>query len=274
MTPDRTLYLDGRQAIHVMRDGPALRVRLPDCADQLYPVRLLSSVVASGCVRWETPALLACAEAGLTVSFVSGDGKPLAQLLPAERARGVVDVTDVIERLLARPEGKRRYRAWIEAKAVREWRKLVQENRVPARFKRVTSDTVYESLFKAACKHLPRRLVGRFDAAMVGLLRDRTTLLLRAGGVDLGSEILAAARVAPARDFASVLWWPLLQRRVAFLRRAGSGDPNLAATGRCALRLAVEFIELERAWLDDAFEQLRVEWFSWMLEELHGHAGQ
>jgi len=70
----KPLYLDGAQPLAVTLDGPALRVGQRGCADRRFPLRRVSRVVNSGRVSWDTRALLACADKGITICFLARDG--------------------------------------------------------------------------------------------------------------------------------------------------------------------------------------------------------
>lgn len=70
----KPLYLNGRSGMRVTLDEPALRVSLPERAVTLYPLQRISRVIASGTVEWSTAALLACAERGITITFLRSDG--------------------------------------------------------------------------------------------------------------------------------------------------------------------------------------------------------
>lgn len=78
-----------------LRDGVPWRVRLDaDVALQLIsphgtqrrvPLRCLSRVVAGSSVRWDTPALLACARAGVPITFEDRRNQPVAWCLGVRR---------------------------------------------------------------------------------------------------------------------------------------------------------------------------------------------
>ena len=58
---------------------PALRVTKRGCADRRIPFERISRVVVSGRVSWSTDALLECADQGVVVCFLKGDGMPRAR---------------------------------------------------------------------------------------------------------------------------------------------------------------------------------------------------
>ena len=60
----RPLYIDGAFGCRVVLDDPALRIIVPDRADQLFPLSRISRVVCQGSAEWSMQALLACADAG------------------------------------------------------------------------------------------------------------------------------------------------------------------------------------------------------------------
>lgn len=65
----RPLYIDGLQGCRIVLDEPALRIAVPDNADQLFLLSRISRVVCKGMVKWSMPDLLACADTGITLLF-------------------------------------------------------------------------------------------------------------------------------------------------------------------------------------------------------------
>ncbi|QJD30454.1 CRISPR-associated endonuclease Cas1 [Methylococcus geothermalis] len=69
----KPLYLYGA-GLQVTIDGAALRILQPEHAPRWYPLVRLSRVISARGVDWSTAALLLCAEAGITVTFLGADG--------------------------------------------------------------------------------------------------------------------------------------------------------------------------------------------------------
>ena len=75
----RPLYIDGLPGCRVVLDEPALRIVVPEKADQLFPLSRISRVVCKGVVEWSMSALLACADAGITLLFLENNGEVRAR---------------------------------------------------------------------------------------------------------------------------------------------------------------------------------------------------
>lgn len=71
----RPLYLDVQEPTDVTLDGPALRVSTVRCCARHFPVARVSRVVVTGPVSWSTEALLACADEGITITFLTRGGR-------------------------------------------------------------------------------------------------------------------------------------------------------------------------------------------------------
>lgn len=91
-------------------DEPALRVVVPDKADQLFPLSRISRVVCKGVVEWSMSALLACADVGINLLFLEKNGDMRARWLGRGNARQ--SLTQRLVDLLARADGGQRYENW------------------------------------------------------------------------------------------------------------------------------------------------------------------
>ncbi len=106
----RPLYIDGSIGCRVVWDEPALRVSVADKADQLFPVSRVSRVVCKGVVEWSMSALLACADAGISVLFLEKNGELRARWLGKAGERQFL--TQRFADLLARSDGPALYENW------------------------------------------------------------------------------------------------------------------------------------------------------------------
>ena len=106
----RPLYIDGLPGCRVVLDGPALRVVVPNKADQLFPLSRISRVVCKGVVEWSMSTMLACADAGITLIFLQKNGEVRARWLGRGSERQ--SLTQRLVDLLARADGLQRYENW------------------------------------------------------------------------------------------------------------------------------------------------------------------
>lgn len=106
----RPLYIDGSPGCRVALDAPALRVVVPDKADQLFPLSRISRVVCQGVVEWSMSALLACADAGINLLFLQKNGEVRARWLGQGSERQ--SLTQRLVDLLTRADGLQRYENW------------------------------------------------------------------------------------------------------------------------------------------------------------------
>ncbi len=105
----RPLYLQGGNDMRVAFDEPALAVKTPDKTRQLFPLRRISRVVVTGDVDWSMPALLACADQGVSVLFIDTQGNIRGRWIGKSRSEGPLQS---LFRLLSRPDAKRCYDNW------------------------------------------------------------------------------------------------------------------------------------------------------------------
>ncbi|MFZ0257942.1 MAG: CRISPR-associated endonuclease Cas1 [Gammaproteobacteria bacterium] len=112
--PDRRpLYLDARASTHVFLDGPALRILVAGQAERSVPLRRLSRIVTNARAEFTTDALLACADRGITLVFLTEDGEVRARILgtPGERQELRQRLLD----LMAQPDWRTLYNDWLYA---------------------------------------------------------------------------------------------------------------------------------------------------------------
>ncbi len=106
----KPLYLQGRNELAVELDGPALRVRQPERAAVFYPLARLARVLSKGEVHWTCEALLACADAGVPVTFLDGEGGVRGYLFgPSSGDSGLYRQ---LRAWLRRSDGLNRYADW------------------------------------------------------------------------------------------------------------------------------------------------------------------
>lgn len=122
----RPLYIDGSPGCRVVLDTPALRISLANKADQLFPMSRVSRVVCKGVVDWSMSALLACADAGISVYFLEKNGELRARWLGCVTERQ--SLAQRLLDLLARADGPGLYENWtlaMEKMAVRNFARRI-----------------------------------------------------------------------------------------------------------------------------------------------------
>ena len=106
----RPLYIDGVPGCRVVLDEPALRIVVPDKADQLFPLSRISRIVCKGVVEWSMSAMLACTDAGINLIFLYKNGDVRARWLSVGTTRQ--SLSQRLIDLLARADGLERYENW------------------------------------------------------------------------------------------------------------------------------------------------------------------
>ncbi len=106
----KPLYIDGSPGCRVVLDEPALRVIIPDKADQLFPLSRISRVVCKGVVDWSMFAMLACADTGINLLFLQKNGEVRARWLGKGSDRQ--SLTQRLVDLLVRSDGLQCYENW------------------------------------------------------------------------------------------------------------------------------------------------------------------
>lgn len=201
----KPLYLNGKPCMTVALDGPALEVAAPGRAASLYPLQRISRIISSGAVTWSTEALLACAERGITVTFLHRDGTIRAYLFGESNLRE--GLLSRLRDLLDRPDWQERYRDWYRAMESRARRALVKRLGTSA-------EAVPLSRLEAGIAELKHRYIGpgvcRFlERRLQGLLGGLVAQLLMEAGLSAERIRCLGGRIHLAEDIARLLAWDL-----------------------------------------------------------------
>jgi len=221
----RPLYIDGLPGCRVVLDEPALRVTVPEKADQLFPLSRISRVVCKGVVEWSMSALLACADVGINLLFLEKNGEVRARWLGRGGERQ--SLTQRLVDLLARADGQERYENWhlsMEKLAARsfarrmglvEWRE-VSVNELRQRLTLSLSDE------------------GRHRASLLqSLLHSELLNRLPECGFCSDDEALLSGNLDLASDLSKVLLWDFYPALLA------ADEPD-AATALSAMAILYE----------------------------------
>ncbi|MEZ5592589.1 MAG: CRISPR-associated endonuclease Cas1 [Gammaproteobacteria bacterium] len=107
-------YVIGRRGgLWVNLDGPALSIKQPERACQLVPLNRISRLIVSGPADISTPALLACAERGISITFLQPNGQVRAYLFGDSPRRD--SLWQRLQDFLDRPDWAERYSDWTRA---------------------------------------------------------------------------------------------------------------------------------------------------------------
>lgn len=226
----KPLYLQGRNGLAVELDGPALRVRQPERATVFYPLARLARVLSKGEVHWTCEALLACADAGVPVTFLDGEGGVRGYLFGLSSGDSGLYLS--LRACQGGPDGLNRYADWRRTMADCARRALERQLRQRGVFPGPV--LAWRGLAPVG---LGERVVTP-DAALVrrlrGLLAGASAQLLVEAG--LNAERLARLEpLNPVDDLAELLIWALIEPVLTGAERgnapgvAWGNDRDLAA---------------------------------------------
>lgn len=253
----KPLYIFGQSPVRIRLDGPALKISTEDAAARLYPLRRVSRVVVSGDVGWETNALLACADAGITVSFLQPDGAPRARLMGRAGERDLL--AQRLSDFLDRPDAVALYTQWSQAVSRREARLCAWRLRLPLE---ANNRTIAQVVRRRLATQWDLRAVRRAERRMRGLLSSAVLARLREQGLDRELELLPAL----PRDIVSMVAWCLYPE---LLRWAGSRARRARSQGRgfeLERRALVQFFESHSRAVEQALARLLNHLHRWLVE--------
>lgn len=210
------LYLEGGQGCQVSWEEPALKCVLPHKAEQYFPLTRVSRVIVMGYCEFETKALLACADYGVTLVFLDERGEVRARLLGkgGERQSFIQRLLD----LLASSDGHERYAAWLaamEKMAVRSTARRLkvadwQVVTVPALRLAVAEDGLFQ------------RGLWR------GMLYSQVLAVLMSMGLDAKSELLQSVRLDLTNDLTRLISWDFVAPLAELQQQGGCPNNNKA----------------------------------------------
>jgi hypothetical protein len=201
----RPLYIDGTEATRVKLDAPALRVSIAERADELFPLQRISRIVVTGSVCWETDALLACADHGITIAFLNGCGEVRGRWLgkSGERQLFIQRLAD----LVTRPDGLELYESWYDAMErmiVRSVARKLMKNQ----WQIVTSYQL-RSFFNTQQRSLTQQPADGVYTLMRSLLSAQLVQSFQDVGIGAKSELFQDQWLDLQNDFAGLLFWDL-----------------------------------------------------------------
>lgn len=232
----RPLYIDGSPGCRVVLDEPALRVVVPDKADQLFPLSRISRVVCSGVVEWSMSALLACADAGINLLFLHKNGEVRARWLGRNDERQ--SLTQRLVDLLARADGLQRYENWylsMEKMAARSFARRMGL----AEWREVPVNELRQWLSQSLSAD------GRHQANLLqGLLHSELLIWLPECGFS-NDEALLSGNLDLASDLSRILLWDFYPALLA--SETSDASSALAAMASLQQRRADRFYLLFRS---------------------------
>ncbi|MYJ23119.1 MAG: hypothetical protein F4101_07050 [Nitrospira sp. SB0673_bin_12] len=270
MTSERkAFYIDGHRAARVMRDGPALRVRMLQRADLLIPFHRLCRVVVMGPVVWSSQALRGCIDASIPVSFLSRNGRLQETLLSPMTATCVFGIASALETCCetfdSAADG---HRLWIDLVGRQAQLRYAYESGLTfysASVALLTAITDYRDRHYARVPHLKQ-----FDQRILGLLKAHLLYLFHRDAFPLPwLPVLEKLRIDLVNDYASVLFWSLQQPKQRFLKRAYRRARRRGCVkAEIPLKAAPDFYESQSALNERHFVKLLRQHYSQLREAL------
>ncbi|WP_462331193.1 CRISPR-associated endonuclease Cas1 [Thiohalocapsa halophila] len=211
----RPLYIAAGSDTRVRLDRRALSVQREARAEQLFPLQRIARVHSSTLVQWSTEALLACAERGISVIFVSDDGDIAARLLPRPGARD--ELLHRFQDLMLLPHGLDRYHRWLGISRARIAYWACSRLGAPDAARDPRNGRAW--IEHQAQQYAGRRGGERTRQWLRSLAYQWTAAHLNHLGFGRNNELGHAGEPSLARDLAELLMWYLEPPRIGWLRR-------------------------------------------------------
>lgn len=108
---ERTLYLNEKKGLIVMRDGPSLWIKEKDKAGTRVPARLVNMVFIVGNIKMDAGTLTLFAENNTPVTFMNKRGEAIGVVMPYNHASP--DHHEAQKRFMKREENQEAFKKWI-----------------------------------------------------------------------------------------------------------------------------------------------------------------
>jgi hypothetical protein len=203
----QALYIEGKTGCRVSWDEPALRLEIPEQSDRLFPLARLSRIVSADTVEWSMPSLLACADAGVPLVFMTqnGDVRLRCWGQPAPRQ----SLTQRLLDLLSRSDGKDQYQDWYNSVEKMAVRSFCRRMHVPS-WREVPVNLVNEQLAKTLFTD------GQYAVKVIqSLLESELKVLQSTCELSVDDDVLLTGNLNILQDLSRLLLWdyyPLLFR--------------------------------------------------------------
>lgn len=254
----KVLYLRGAD-LSVQLDGPALKISKDHTANRWFPLQRISRVVSSHTVDWATSALIACAQAGVSVSFLDAGQRLVARVLGRNLA--CESVAQLVSKRTSSPDWSTSYATWCDAMHRMALRSLVRRTGldldcVPSA--KELRQLFYQEAGSIHALEASKRIGQQVQSLLYALV---TQLLFNYGFVTQMHEHPPVAFDLCA-DFVEILFWDFQPARMAWLERrfqAGISEvPNdLEIT---------EFFERRKARTEKLASGLMRRFHRWLIE--------
>lgn len=195
----KPLYLVGQAGAMVAYEEPALHVVMPKQAGQLFPLSRVSRIVVSGPVQWSMEALLACADAGISVVFLAAGGEVRARWLG--RGNDRENLLQRLVELLQRSDARQRYRDRYAS---------MQRMAVRSTARRLGFSDWQDADAAALRAWLSGSGIGAWlgiEEKLLGLLGSSVQAGLLEYGLDGGNALLAGGDMNLPDDISRLLLW-------------------------------------------------------------------
>jgi CRISPR/Cas system-associated endonuclease Cas1 len=139
---DKTLYLNEKKGLTVMRDGPSLWIREKDKAGTRVPVRLVDMVFIIGNIKMDAGTINLFTENNTPVTFMNKRGEAIGVVMPYNHM--LPDHHEEQRKFLQRDENVETFMKWISS--------MVRETQI-AVMKKINWETAQDFLSKGFRDH-------------------------------------------------------------------------------------------------------------------------
>ena len=253
-----------------MLDGPALRVRQEGSSDRLFPIQRLSTIVVSGCVQWDTPALLHCAEQGVSINFLSKKGSVRARVISGIEHKNDYDFNDIINQYIELPGCEKIYRRWLLTQRFFTQQELADALNINCKnLYGKNYDEVLQAKLYANAGHKDLLFFNKYLHQLIVIY---ITEKLLEKGIDIESPILDLAGINLVSDLSDLCHTKVMKKIVTFIRHLyNRSRKRCCARPTISISQVIQLFEQQKECLDAAIERYFRRFFQHILSTIYDH---
>lgn len=262
------LSIKGQNNTHIRLDGPALRIAQKDQADQNIPLKRIEHINSFGNCKWETSALLKCAEEGINIYFCKQDGSLKAQLQPPMQIQQASAIKDLLNEQMNSKEKAQQFKQWLDNQKVITQlsceQQLAQEYSIK---KWKTAENLLDSIGK---KHISSFAWKKLKKILYILIKTQISTKLWQDNIQPSLPIFQIHQIDLVSHIAQIIYSQLIPKILKSIKRKNKRNKEQKKL-KISLGLVIQLQNEQQTQLDNLYAEHILQMHRNLLESKHAH---